>query len=400
MECFQIQKLKAFMKERNYKKNTIHQYCNSLKNLPDGLYKLQIDILFEHITKSISSLDKNKSKSLLTYINASTNLYFLMLTGRTYKNYANSIKKQGAFDIILGEFCNYSTEFKKITLQTVKSECTHIRSFLEIMGYKEPNDLADICANDIHNYVCNSLKNLQPSSKGRYVTSIRNFFRFLEYKGVTINISVLTLPLSPAIWKKGTVPTILTENEEKLLRNFHQKKNARSKRNHAIIMIFLELGLRCSEVSELRISNIKWNEGSILIQNTKTKRNRKLPIEKELGKILEEYVMQYRPVSLDSHLFLGCSGSFTGKSMSRASIRSVVRYAFEKIGIKGTWKGTHSLRRTVASRIYNSGCGLKLTADILGHASIDSTTEYIKLNFDSLRIIDTCWPKGGSYDNF
>lgn len=87
--------------------------------------------------------------------------------------------------------------------------------------------------------------------------------------------------------------------------------------------------------------------------------------------------------------------------MSKAGIRSVIRYAFEKQGITGWWKGTHALRRTVASRIYNSGCGLKLTADILGHISIDSTTEYVKVDFNSLRKVDTHWPKGGLLnDNF
>jgi site-specific recombinase XerD len=362
---------------------------------------LNINLLFEHINKSILRLSQDKSNSLIAQQKAAANLYFLMITGITFKDYATSIKKREAYDEILEEFYNYSTEFKKITSQTVKSECNHIGSFLESIGYKTSNDILDICANDVRNYVCKSLANLQPSSKGRYITSLRNFFRFMEYKGISINTSVLNLPLSPAVWNKGNVPTILTNDEEKRLRSFHQENNKRSKRNHVIVTIFLDLGLRCSEVAELRISDIKWNEGTILIQNTKTNRNRKLPIEKELGKILEEYIITYRPTSLDNHLFLRCSGSSNGKVMSNAGIRSVIRYAFEKQGITGWWKGTHALRRTVASRIYNSGCGLKLTADILGHISIDSTTEYVKVDFNSLRKVDTHWPKGGLLnDNF
>ena len=400
MEHSQIQNLKTFMRERKYTKSTINDYCVSLKNLPDGLCNLKINLLFEHIKKSKIKFAQDKSNSLLGHHKAAANLYFLMITGITFRDYAISIKKQEAYDEILEEFCNYSTEFKKITPQTVKAECEHIGSFLESIGYKTSNDIFDICAKDVRNYVCTSLANLQPSSKGRYITSLRNFFRFMEYKGITINTSVLNLPLSPAVWNKGNVPTILTSDEEKRLRSFHQKDNKRSKRNHVIVTIFLDLGLRCSEVAELRISDIKWNEGTILIQNTKTKRNRKLPIEEQLGKILEEYIIKFRPHSLDNHLFLRCSGSSSGKLMSRAGIRSVIRYAFEKQGITGWWKGTHALRRTVASRIYNSGCGLKLTADILGHISIDSTTEYIKVDFNSLRKVETHWPKGGLNDNF
>jgi site-specific recombinase XerD len=400
MEHSQIQNLKAFMRGRNYSQFTIQKYCKSLGNFPNGLYKLETNFLFEHIKKSKTNFSKNHSDSLIGNHNAVANLYFLMLTGKTFRTYAKSIKKQKSYDEILEEFYIYSIEFKKLNILTVKSECEHIGSFLECIGYKTFNDILNICANDVRNYVCKSLNHLQPSSKGRYITSLRNFFRFMEYKGIMINTSVLNLPLSPAVWNKGNIPTILTSEEEKRLRSFHQKNNNRSNRNHVIVTIFLDLGLRCSEVAELRLSDIKWNEGTILIQNTKTKRNRKLPIEKELGKILEEYIIKYKPTSLDNHLFLRCSGSSNGKLMSRAGIRSVIRYAFKKQGITGRWKGTHALRRTVASRIYNSGCGLKLTADILGHISIDSTKEYVKVDFNSLSKVDTHWPNGGLNDNF
>ena len=60
-------------------------------------------------------------------------------------------------------------------------------------------------------------------------------------------------------------------------------------------------------------------------------------------------------------------------SMSRENVRYVIRNAFEKEHITGYWKGTHALRRTAASKIFNNGTGLKLTADILGHESLDST---------------------------
>jgi site-specific recombinase XerD len=400
MEHSQIQNLKAFMRERNYAKATIQKYCISLNNLPNRLYGLEENLLFEHIKKSKIKFSKNNSISLIGNYNAAANLYFLMLTGKIFRAYAKSIKKQKSYDEILEEFYIYSIEFKKLTLLTVKSECEHIGNFLDCIGYKTFNDILNICANDVRNYVCKSLNHLQPSSKGRYITSLRNFFRFMEYKGIRINTSVLNLPLAPAVWNNGNIPTILSSDEEKRLRSFHHENNPRSKRNHLIVTIFLDLGLRCSEVAELRLTDIKWNEGTILIQNTKTKRNRRLPIEKELGKILEEYIINYRTHSLDNHLFLRCSGCSNGKLMSRASIRSVIRYAFEKQEIIGWWKGTHALRRTVASRIYNSGCGLKLTADILGHISIDSTKEYVKVDFNSLSKVDTHWPNGGLNDNF
>ena len=82
--------------------------------------------------------------------------------------------------------------------------------------------------------------------------------------------------------------------------------------------------------------------------------------------------------------------------MNLGCVRRVVREAFQKENISGWWKGTHALRRTAASRIYNSGVGLKLTADLLGHQAIDSTTAYVKVDFNSLRSVAVSWPGGDS----
>ncbi len=83
--------------------------------------------------------------------------------------------------------------------------------------------------------------------------------------------------------------------------------------------------------------------------------------------------------------------------MSRENVRYVIRNAFEKERITGYWKGTHALRRTAASKIFNNGTGLKLTADILGHESLDSTKSYIKVDFEYLKGVAASWP-GGDYD--
>ena len=80
--------------------------------------------------------------------------------------------------------------------------------------------------------------------------------------------------------------------------------------------------------------------------------------------------------------------------MSRENIRSVVRLAFEKEDIRGCWKGTHSLRRSAASKIYNTGNSLKMTADILGHKSLDSTKQYVRVDFNQLREVASPWPGG------
>jgi integrase/recombinase XerD len=160
----------------------------------------------------------------------------------------------------------------------------------------------------------------------------------------------------------------------------------------------LELGMRCTEVASIRLSDIYRHDATIKLQKTKTKKERLLPISKKLGKLLEEYVINYRPHTNNEYLFLrkGLYNQYV--PMNFHSIRSVVRNAFQKENITGWWKGTHTLRRTAASHIFNAGNGIKLTADILGHKSLDSTTAYIKVDFESLRKTASRWPGGVSHE--
>lgn len=82
--------------------------------------------------------------------------------------------------------------------------------------------------------------------------------------------------------------------------------------------------------------------------------------------------------------------------MNRKQVGRIIRQAFQKLNITGWWKGTHTIRRTAASKIYNSGNSLKLTADILGHSEIETTTTYTRIDVESLSYLAGQWPQGGA----
>lgn len=169
---------------------------------------------------------------------------------------------------------------------------------------------------------------------------------------------------------------------------FHYKNDEEMGiRNNIIIRLMLDLGLRCSEIPNIMLSDIKWANALIQIHSTKNNHVRQLPLSAELGKLLEEYILRYRPSVPDEKYLLLRKYVNRYTSMSRENVRYVIRNAFEKEHIIGYWKGTHALRRTAASKIFNNGTGLKLTADILGHESLDSTKAYIKVDFEHLKAV-------------
>ena len=130
----------------------------------------------------------------------------MFVTGVSFKAYAKQeIQNKSAYADILKEFYVYSTEFKHMTIMAAEAETHHVSEFLDSIG-SFPDKWTEITAGYVRNYVCSSFSHLRLSSIGRYVTSLRNFFRFLEYKGTPVNLSVLNLPVTPADWGKQMSP--------------------------------------------------------------------------------------------------------------------------------------------------------------------------------------------------
>ncbi len=389
-----IHNFEKFLENRGYSPQTIHAYTKALEQAPDSWNVTETQLLYEHINYALADNNQTFSPSTRHNIGPASSLLFQMQTGEVFRNYDRNQKyKTTRHKELLEEFFKYSTEFKHITSMSATAECHHISVFLDSLD-SIPSDWSMLTAEDIKQYICTVFQNIKASSIGRYITSLRNFFRFLEYKGYVINRSVLELPLTSADWQKSNVPIILTSDEEKRLRFHYKNDEEMGIRNNIIIRLMLDLGLRCSEIPNIMLSDIKWANALIRIHSTKNNHVRQLPLSAELGKLLEEYILRYRPsVPDEKHLLLRkYVNRYT--CMSRENVRYVIRNAFEKEHITGYWKGTHALRRTAASKIFNNGTGLKLTADILGHESLDSTKAYIKVDFEHLKAVAAPWPGG------
>lgn len=390
-----IKTFSAFLKIRGYAEQTIHIYSKVLESVSDTWNTDDPNLLYEHINSTLKTLEPTLNTSTRHNIRAAARQFFLLKTGTVYKDYTHKTNKQAGYADMINDFFIYSTEFKGITSESTKSECQHIKAFLCFLGDVTYGSLSKLEAHDIRDYVCSAFQGLKASSIGRYVTSLRNFFRFLEYKGYPINESLIELPLAPADWAKGNVPVILTKHEEKRLWDHHPANQKNDNRNRIIILLMLNLGMRCSEVANLKLTDISWNNGTIKLHDTKNAHGRELPLPSTLGHMIEIYILSERPKVKTDTLFIR-KYLHNYLPMNLGCVRRVVREAFQKENISGWWKGTHALRRTAASRIYNSGVGLKLTADLLGHQAIDSTTAYVKVDFNSLRSVAVSWPGGDS----
>ena len=321
------------------------------------------------------------------------NRYFEMVTRQSILQFESSHQGELAVQPVLDDFLEYSVGFKGMSETAAVSECRHIRAFLKQLEEKDVTDYTSITVSHIRDYITFKLRHLKPSSIGRHITSLRNFFRFLKFKGINIDPAILTLPMVAANWNGRNIPVTLKQEEEQQLRSYLFPDTELGARNRIILLLMLDLGLRCSEIPDIMLYDIHWNTGTIIIRNTKNMSGRELPLSEELGKALEVYLLNYRPQTSVSYLLLNTKPCREQSGMTVGSVRSVVRHLFKICSISGWWKGTHALRRTAASHIYNSGAGLKLTADILGHESVNSSTHYVKVDLESLKPLCREWPE-------
>lgn len=386
----------AYLRANHYSVSTVVDYVNALGRLRLDYSIQDAQPIYENINSCLERYASDAPTRSCAIAKVAANRYFEMLVGQTMSEFSASRKSETPADQVLAEFFHYSVYFKQMTEVVARSECLHVRPFIEQLGYTKIEQFSAISAADVRDHVMTCFAGLKPSSIGRYVTSLRNFFRFLEYKGIKISTSILTLPLAPANWKGSKLPVTLTAEEEARLRCHIFPNTELGTRNRVILYLLLDLGLRCSEIPGIRLEDVHWNSGTLTIRNTKNGAPRELPLSQNLGQALEVYVMNHRPKHAGNFLLLNTKPCREHSPVTVGTVRSVVRNIFGQCSVSGWWKGPHSIRRTTASNIYNRGADIKLTADILGHESLDSTTHYVRVDFTALREICREWPGKGA----
>ena len=398
MEC-QLERFTEFLSQNKYSEATIKVYLKELNAIDQFDFTTTEEECVAFIDKAIKDAKKHEiSTSHTNNLRAALHQLFLMTFGKTVKEYRLQNHSEDYIDLFLDDFFSYSTKFKSQTIFTASAEMTHIRDLLNYIGFNPSYDFSQLGINDVISFINDNYATLKPSSRGRYITSTRNFFRFLKYKNIPISKEILELPLAVPDWKGRKVPTVLNEEGKERLKNHFSQDEEVGLRNHLIITLMLDYGLRCSEIPQITINDVQWSMNNIIIKKTKTHNDRYIPLNQEFLILLEKYIVKFRNNS-SKYLFTTVNPRKKNLNMNTEEVRRVIRCAFKKEKIHGYWKGTHSLRRSAASNLFNNTNSFKVVSDILGHKSIESTTSYVRVDFELLRSIASPWPGNGGEVN-
>lgn len=317
---------------------------------------------------------------------------------------------------ILCDFLSYHETIKAHSQKTVDEYFLDLRNFFRYIKQSRDRSLRDlsldeipimdvdiafvrsITLTDIYGYLTylsrdraqqpNSDKTnygLSAATRARKIATLRSFFNYLTQKAHLLEENPVKELDSPKL--KKTLPKYLTLDESmELLENVD---GANRERDYCILTIFLNCGLRISELIGLNLSDIQDEALRVLGKGNKV---RIVYLNDACLAALEQYLAVRRLITGHDQnaLFL----SSRNQRVSRSTVHALVKKHLSHAGLDSTQYSTHKLRHTAATLMLQNGVDVKAVQEVLGHEHLNTTEIYTHIDNESLRVAARANPLG------
>ncbi|WP_320113055.1 site-specific tyrosine recombinase XerD [Draconibacterium orientale] len=224
-------------------------------------------------------------------------------------------------------------------------------------------------------------KGVSPRTQARTISGIKSFYKYLLIEE-KITSDPTALLESPKIGRK--LPDILSMEEIDTLMNAIDLKKSEGQRNKAMLETLYSCGLRVSELVNLKMTNLFFEQGFIKIEG-KAGKERLVPVSGRAIEEINKYLANYRKnlrVNKDSEniLFL----NRRGRKLSRVMIFTIIKNLAAKVNLDKKIS-PHTFRHSFATHLINGGADLRAVQEMLGHESILTTEIYTHLDKDYLK---------------
>jgi len=230
---------------------------------------------------------------------------------------------------------------------------------------------------------------MQGDSKWYARSKVKELRRYLRYLHTHSHLSVDLSSALPRVRvvQRANIPNIWNEADIIKLLQSIDRANPVGKRNYAIIVLVAELGLRTGDVSDLMLSNLKWDKKEIEITQNKTGAINVCPVSDEIGWAIIDYLKHGRPKCDLPYVFLQHKMPYSklGDTTAVQMLQNQMLRAGIKANVPRITSGMHSLRHSLARRLLDENVSLEMIADIMGHTEIVSSSPYLKIDVTGLR---------------
>jgi site-specific recombinase XerD len=282
------------------------------------------------------------------------------------------------FQNIHADFLEYlkSEKKSKNTIDSYRNISCKFLTFIEKLGY---TCLKTVPLELIHEFFCEIRSTWDSGSLRTAASGLRSFLSFVENGGR------LLAAVPNKLLRKRTIIPVLTQEEEQAVWDV-LKTDAISSRDKAIMVLALLTGLRAVDIVNLRLNDIDWKCDVISISQRKTKEPLILPLLPAIGNAMLKYIVNERPKSDSSYVFLSCNAP-NKPLKEHSSCYAIVRNIFFRAGVRSgnELKGTRLLRHHMASKMLKKGVAVQTISLTLGHVNPNSAEIYLTTDEKKLR---------------
>jgi integrase/recombinase XerD len=292
---------------------------------------------------------------------------------------------------MLGErFRRYLIVERGLAKGTVIGYVDAVKPFLA--GLEEDGlDLRELRAGRVTAFVVARCPGQSRGAAKMTVTALRSLLGFLHVEGL-IAESLLGAVPSAASWRLSGLPRFLEVGQAQALLDSCDQQTVVGRRDLAILTLLLRLGLRAGEVAGLRLEDLDWRAGELVVVG-KGRRAERLPLPVDVGEAITGYLRDGRPDSaLDRTVFIRVKAP--RRRLTTGGVTQVVVAAGQRAGLGQIH--AHRLRHTAATSMLRAGAPLHEIGQVLRHREPLSTAIYAKVDRAALSVLARPWPGAGS----
>ncbi len=274
----------------------------------------------------------------------------------------------------IDKYIDYLKYERKLSSNTISSYYDNLKKFYL---HFENKNILNLSTDEIRDFLYDD--SVLARTRAHYLTVLNSFYNYLISENITNYNPTETIKL-PKLAKK--LPEFLTIEEVDKLLNINPVK-IYDYRNIAMLETLYATGVRVSELCNMKLSDINYDDCTIKIFG-KGKKERIVPINESSYKALTEYINSYRSFLLKSKTSEYVFINNFGNPISRVGFFKILKKVCNDAGIQKD-VSPHTLRHSFATHLLNNGANLRVIQQLLGHSNITTTQIYSHLSNESLK---------------
>ncbi|MCF7908727.1 MAG: site-specific tyrosine recombinase XerD [Candidatus Omnitrophica bacterium] len=285
-------------------------------------------------------------------------------------------------ELYLEAFMDYLKVEKGLSVNSIYAYGHDLKKYIAALKKLGIEDPKKISRKDITDYLFNLRKDVSVRSISRFLSTVKGFHRFLLREKI-VSADPTDLIELPKIEKK--IPSYLSIEEVNKVLKAPNLKKTQGIRDRAILELMYATGLRVSELTKLKSSDVNLDVGFLRCKG-KGSKERIVPMGKISDHFINSYITQARAKLLGKKVSIYLFLAQGGRPLSRQSVWKMIKKQVRKSGIRKK-VSPHTLRHSFATHLLERGADLRSVQEMLGHASITTTQIYTHVNETRLKKI-------------